>query len=424
MPLYCESLQSWTSAQDIFCSIFANQPNAFWLDRQHHPTSPFSVMGVGYPSSEVDLDEEFDDLELPFSFRPMLIGVMHYSDSEKFTGEGDWLKVDRAFVYDHTNKRLYFIGRFETKDDFDQWHHAALLRLALIGGDSASYALHNPAATAVELTCLDSQAVYQQKIMLAKQHIELGDVYQLCLTTRLVGEYQGDELSYFLRLRRANPAPYSAFIRIGKKSYVSISPERFMTIESRTVTSSPIKGTRARSQDPVLDAQLSAELSESEKEQAENLMIVDLVRNDLSMVCEPQTILVSDLLKVRSYSTVHQLVSDVKGTLRSEVKTSQAIAALFPGGSMTGAPKIRAMELISELESAKRLGYSGAIGFISGNSDLDLGMVIRTAVFENGQVTIGIGGGITSGSDPASEHQEIQIKAQAHVSALSAAVRW
>jgi para-aminobenzoate synthetase component 1 len=424
MPLYCESLQSWTSAQDIFCSIFANQPNAFWLDRQHHPTSPFSVMGVGYPSSEVDLDEELDDLELPFAFRPMLVGVMHYSDSEKFTGAGDWLKVDRAFVYDHTNKRLYFIGRFETKDDFDQWHHAALLRLALIGGDSASYALHNPAATAAELTCLDSQAVYQQKIMLAKEHIELGDVYQLCLTTRLVGEYQGDELSYFLRLRRANPAPYSGFIRIGKKSYVSISPERFMTVESRTVTSSPIKGTRARSQDPVLDAQLSAELSESEKEQAENLMIVDLVRNDLSMVCEPQTILVSDLLKVRSYSTVHQLVSDVKGTLRPEVKTSQALAALFPGGSMTGAPKIRAMELISELESAKRQGYSGAIGFISGNSDLDLGMVIRTAVFENGQVTIGIGGGITSGSDPASEHQEIQIKAQAHVSALSAAVRW
>lgn len=424
MPLYCESLQSWTSAQDIFCSIFANQPNAFWLDRQHHPTSPFSVMGVGYPSSEVDLDEELDDLELPFAFRPMLVGVMHYSDSEKFTGAGDWLKVDRAFVYDHTNKRLYFIGRFETKDDFDQWHHAALLRLALIGGDSASYALHNPAATAAELTCLDTQDFYQRKIMLAKQHIELGDVYQLCLTTRLVGEYQGDELSYFLRLRRANPAPYSGFIRIGKKSYVSISPERFMTVESRTVTSSPIKGTRARSQDPVLDAQLSAELSESEKEQAENLMIVDLVRNDLSMVCEPQTILVSDLLKVRSYSTVHQLVSDVKGTLRPEVKTSQAIAALFPGGSMTGAPKIRAMELISELESAKRQGYSGAIGFISGNSDLDLGMVIRTAVFENGQVTIGIGGGITSGSDPASEHQEIQIKAQAHVSALSAVVRW
>ncbi len=424
MPLYCESLQSWTSAQDIFCSIFANQPNAFWLDRQHHPTSPFSVMGVGYPSSEVVLDEELDDLELPFAFRPMLVGVMHYSDSEKFTGAGDWLKVDRAFVYDHTNKRLYFIGRFETKDEFDQWHHAALLRLALIGGDSASYALHNPAATAAELTCLDSQAVYQQKIMLAKQHIELGDVYQLCLTTRLVGDYQGDELSYFLRLRRANPAPYSGFIRIGKKSYVSISPERFMTVDSRMVTSSPIKGTRARSQDPILDAQLSAELSESEKEQAENLMIVDLVRNDLSMVCEPQSILVSDLLKVRSYSTVHQLVSDVKGTLRPEVKTSQAIAALFPGGSMTGAPKIRAMELISELESAKRQGYSGAIGFISGNSDLDLGMVIRTAVFENGQVTIGIGGGITSGSDPASEHQEIQIKAQAHVSALSAAVRW
>jgi anthranilate/para-aminobenzoate synthase component I len=424
MPLYCESLQSWTSAQDIFCSIFANQPNAFWLDRKHHPTSPFSIMGVGFPSSEVDVDEEFDDLDLPFAFRPMLVGVLHYSDSADETRSGDWLKVDRAFVYDHTDKRLYFIGRFQNRAEFDQWHHAALLRLALIGGDSASYALHNPAATSTELVCLDPQAEYQRKIELAKDHIAKGDVYQLCLTTQLVGEYQGDELSYFLRLRRANPAPYSSFIRIGHKSYVSISPERFMTIEAGIVTSSPIKGTRPRSQDPVLDAQLAAELGESEKEQAENLMIVDLVRNDLSMVCEPESILVSDLLKVRSYSTVHQLVSDVRGALKPGVKTSQAIAALFPGGSMTGAPKIRATEIIRELETAERGGYSGAIGFISGNGNLDLGMVIRTAVFDSDRVTIGIGGGITSGSEVVAEHQEIQIKAQAHVSALSATVRW
>jgi para-aminobenzoate synthetase len=153
-------------------------------------------------------------------------------------------------------------------------------------------------------------------------------------------------------------------------------------------------------------------------------MIVDLVRNDLSVVCEPESILVSDLLKVRSYSTVHQLVSDVRGQLRPGVTTSQAIAALFPGGSMTGAPKLRAMEIISELETSERAGYSGGIGFISGNGDLDLGMVIRTAVFDSGKVTIGIGGGITSGSEPLAEHQEIQIKAQAHVSALSATVRW
>ncbi len=424
MPLYCESLQSWTSAQDIFCSIFANQPNAFWLDRQHHPTAPFTVMGVGYPSSEILLDEEFDDLELPFAFRPMLVGVMHYSGAAEFTGAGDWLKVDRAFVYDHTDKRLYFVGRFPTREDFDQWHHAALLRLALIGGDSASYALHNPAATSAELTCLDNKAEYLRKIETAKDHISKGDVYQLCLTTQLVGDYQGDELSYFLRLRKANPAPYAGFIRIGAKSYVSISPERFMTIEQGVVTSSPIKGTRPRSHNPEQDAQFATELAESEKEQAENLMIVDLVRNDLSVICTPESIVVSDLMKVRSYSTVHQLVSDVSGHLRTGVSTSAALAALFPGGSMTGAPKIRAMEIIAELESAPRAGYSGAIGFVSGNGNLDLGMVIRTAIFEAGRVRIGIGGGITSGSEPEVEHQEIQIKAQAHLSALSAAVRW
>jgi aminodeoxychorismate synthase component I len=424
MPLYCESLQSWTSAQDIFCSVFAHQPNAFWLDRQHHPTSPFSIMGIGYPSQEIDLDESFDDLELPFSFRPMLVGVMHYSDAEEFSGSGDWLKVDRAFVYDHTKKRLYFIGRFETRADFDQWHHAALLRLALIGGDSASYTLHNQAATSTELICEDSKDQYQQKIEVAKEHISKGDVYQLCLTTRLVGEYLGDELSYFLRLRRQNPAPYASFIRVGRKSFVSISPERFLAIDSQTATSSPIKGTRPRSEDKDLDAQLAAELSESDKERAENLMIVDLVRNDLSVICTPESILVSDLLKVKSYSTVHQLVSDVSGTLREGVSTSQAIAALFPGGSMTGAPKLRATEIISDLEESERGAYSGALGWVGGNGNLDLGMVIRTAVFESGKVTIGIGGGITSGSEPEAEHQEIQIKAQALVSALSAAVRW
>jgi para-aminobenzoate synthetase len=381
-------------------------------------------MGIGYPSQEIDLDESFDDLELPFSFRPMLVGVMHYSDAEEFSGSGDWLKVDRAFVYDHTKKRLYFIGRFETRAEFDQWHHAALLRLALIGGDSASYTLHNQAATSPELACEDSKDQYQQKIEVAKEHIAKGDVYQLCLTTRLVGEYLGDELSYFLRLRRQNPAPYASFIRVGRKSFVSISPERFLAIDAQNATSSPIKGTRPRSDDQKLDAQLAAELSESDKERAENLMIVDLVRNDLSVICTPESILVSDLLKVKSYSTVHQLVSDVSGKLREGVSTSQAIAALFPGGSMTGAPKHRAREIISDLEESKRAEYSGALGWVGGNGNLDLGMVIRTAVFESGKVTIGIGGGITSGSEPEAEHQEIQIKAQALVSALSAAVRW
>lgn len=424
MPLYCESLQSWTSAQDIFCSIFANQPNSFWLDRQHHPTSPFSIMGIGYPSEEIDLDESFEDLELPFSFRPMLVGVMHYSDAEEFSGAGNWLKVDRAFVYDHSDKRLYFIGRFESRGEFDQWHHAALLRLALIGGDSASYALHNQAATSTELVCQDTKDQYQQKIEIAKDHIARGDVYQLCLTTRLVGEYQGDELSYFLRLRRQNPAPYASFIRVGHKSFVSISPERFLSIASQMVTSSPIKGTRPRSDDLALDAQLAAELSESDKERAENLMIVDLVRNDLSVICAPESILVSDLLKVKSYSTVHQLVSDVSGKLREGVSTSQAIAALFPGGSMTGAPKLRAIQIITDLEASKRGAYSGALGWVGGNGNLDLGMVIRTAEFHSGKITIGIGGGITSGSEPEAEHQEIQIKAQALVSALSATVRW
>jgi anthranilate/para-aminobenzoate synthase component I len=205
---------------------------------------------------------------------------------------------------------------------------------------------------------------------------------------------------------------------------VSISPERLISVQGDRVLSSPIKGTRPRSADEAEDERLAKELETSEKERAENLMIVDLVRNDLSVVCDPESVAVTHLLEVRSYSTVHQLVSDVSGNLRSGKTGVDALSALFPAGSMTGAPKVKAMQLIEELESGPRTGYSGGIGWIGINGQLELGMVIRTAIFENQSVKIGIGGGITSDSDPVAEHQEIQIKAQALVSALSAVVRW
>ncbi len=188
--------------------------------------------------------------------------------------------------------------------------------------------------------------------------------------------------------------------------------------------SSPIKGTRKRGEDAEEDLNLIAELAADPKERAENLMIVDLIRNDLASVCEPSSVTVESLLAIRSYSTVHQLVSDVSGSLRDGMSGFDALRALFPGGSMTGAPKIKAMELIRELESTPRGDYSGGIGWIGKDGSMDLGMVIRTAIFDGDQVSIGIGGGITSDSVPAQEHREIQLKANALVSALSASVDW
>jgi para-aminobenzoate synthetase len=319
---------------------------------------------------------------------------------------------------------MHFVADCLSREEFDQWHAGAMLRLALLGGNAASYELEMTAATSALLTPDDAQANYLEKIRTAQEYIAAGDVYQLCLTTRLRGEFTGDPLSYFLRLRKKHPAPYASYLRIDGVSFVSISPERLIEVSGRKVLSSPIKGTAPRGANPEEDTQILNRLSQDPKERAENLMIVDLMRNDLSIACKPDSVVVESLLAVKSFSTLHQLVSDVSATLQDDKSGFDALRALFPGGSMTGAPKIRAVEIIDELELSKREAYSGGIGWIGKDGSMDLGMVIRTAVFEGETVTIGIGGGITSDSDPVAEHAEIQLKARALVSELSASVAW
>ena len=424
MPLFSERLSAWTSLSDTFVSFFGHLPGAFWLDREHHPTARYSVIGAGVPAKEFRPSMAVEALDVPFSFRPGYIGVIHYGSSAKDMREHELLSVDRAFVYDHDAKAMYFIGEFETREAFDDWHRAALLRLALVGGECSSYELSKPAATSAELAAVDSRADYLAKIRRVKDHIAAGDVYQLCLTTKLRGEFTGDPLSFFLRLRREHPAPYASFIRLPSRTYASISPELFISAHGSRIVSSPIKGTRSRSEDLERDQELMNQLGSDLKERAENLMIVDLIRNDMSVACDPESIQVENLLAIRSYSTVHQLVSDVSGELSEGNTSLDALAALFPGGSMTGAPKIRAMELIEKLEVEKRAGYSGAIGWIAQSGDMELGMVIRTAIFEDDKVSIGIGGGITSDSAPEAEHEEIQLKATALASTLGAQLRW
>jgi para-aminobenzoate synthetase len=420
MPLYVESLRSWSSISDTFVAFYSNQPNCFWLDRTHHTTSQFSVIGSGVPS-EFAIGEQEYEFEPGFSFRPFLVGVLHYA-SDALAGQ--FLRVDRAIVYEHASKTMHFVGDCDSREEFELWHAGALLRLALLGGNAASYELEVTAATSALLTPDDSQSDYMKKILQAQQHIASGDVYQLCLTTRLRGEFTGDPLSYFLRLRKKHPAPYASFVRIEGVSFVSISPERLIEVSGRRVLSSPIKGTAPRGADPEEDTEILNRLSQDPKERAENLMIVDLIRNDLSVSCKPESVIVESLLAVRSYSTVHQLVSDVSAILQDGKSGFDALLSLFPGGSMTGAPKIRAVQIIDELESSERGPYSGGIGWIGKDGSMDLGMVIRTAVFEGSTVTIGIGGGITSDSSPAAEHAEIQLKARALVSELSAVVAW
>ena len=424
MPLFSERLQAWTSISDTFVSFFGHLPGAFWLDREHHPTSRFSVIGVGLESDSISQIQDDDDLQLPFGFRPGKVGVVNYSPVAGDINNVVMLDVDRAFVYDHDTRQVYFVGRFESRAAFNSWYHAALLRLALIGGEASAYELNYPAATSAELECEDSRSQYLEKVSTAQSHIAAGDIYQLCLTTRLRGDFVGDPLSYFLRLRRQHPAPYAGFIRTARSTFVSISPELFLQSHGTHVVSAPIKGTRKRAQEDSEDLSAINDLGSDPKERAENLMIVDLIRNDLSRVCLPESVRVDSLLAVRSFSTLHQLVSEVSGQLAPGTCGLDALAALFPGGSMTGAPKIRAMEIIDQLEISSRAGYSGAMGWIASNGDMELAMVIRTAIFENNQVSIGIGGGVTADSNPEREHEEIQLKAAALVDVLGSAVRW
>ena len=424
MRLFHERLAGWTSISDTFISFFANQPGCFWLDREHHPEERFSVIGAGSVTDAVSPQGFEDDLELPFRFRPGFVGVIHYPELAGVLGRAEGLNVDRAFVYDHDSRAMYFVGVFEDKPQFQTWFHAALLRLALLGGDAAAHSLNHPAATSAVLSPLTAKPEYLENIRRCQGHISKGDVYQICLTTKIEGDFVGDPLSYFLRLRKDNPAPYTAFIRAAGVSFVTISPERFITVHGSRVLSSPIKGTRPRSEDPVRDQELIEELGTDAKERAENLMIVDLIRNDLSIACEPSSIRVESLLAVKTYSTLHQLVSDVSGELRSDKSGKDALLALLPGGSMTGAPKLSAIEILSGLEAGSRGGYSGGIGWIDANWNMDLGMVIRTAVFAENRVSIGIGGGITSDSIPEAEHDEIVLKSNALVRTLGAQVSW
>tara|TARA_R110000868_G_scaffold86799_3_gene243308 strand:- start:857 stop:2260 length:1404 start_codon:yes stop_codon:yes gene_type:complete len=250
------------------------------------------------------------------------------------------------------------------------------------------------------------ESQYHNKLQVIDDYLRAGDCYQINFAQRFSAQYQGDEWQAYLTLRKANQAPFSAFIRLDNSCILSISPERFLSLNDGQVQSKPIKGTRPRSNDPQQDQMAIQDLLNADKDRAENLMIVDLLRNDLSKHCLPHSVQVPKLFEIESFAAVHHLVSTVTGKLDEHSSAYSLFQGAFPGGSITGAPKIRAMQIIDELEPHKRNIYCGSIGYFGIRQDMDSSICIRTLLCENNSIYCWAGGGIVLDSVASEEYQE------------------
>lgn len=262
---------------------------------------------------------------------------------------------------------------------------------------------------------------YIEAVARTREYILAGDIFQANLSQRLRLPLVEDPWPLYRRLRSASPAPFAAYIDLPELSILSLSPERFVRLDGSDVESRPIKGTRPRGRDAAEDVAIACELLASEKDRAENVMIVDLLRNDLSRVCEPGSVRASELFAVERIAAVQHLVSTVVGRMRRGLDAFHLLEAALPGGSITGAPKIRAMEIIAELEEVRRGPYCGSIGYVSVSGDMDTSIVIRTALATRADVYLSLGGGIVADSDPAAEYRETMDKGRTILSVIAGA---
>ncbi|MEU0134824.1 aminodeoxychorismate synthase component I [Streptomyces sp. NPDC006296] len=453
-------------SEAVFLELFDDVPYCFWLDssRVEQGLSRFSFLGdTSGPLSEVltyrtgsgtvevrdakgvdtvsgnvfDVleqrlrDRRIPDSDLPFDLNGGYVGYFGYElkadcgATARHTAETPdavWMFADRVVAVDHQEGLTYLVAVHDgaTRRDAQEWvdrTSALLAGLDPAVADPPREPAVGPPPDA-EDHLVRHRGQYLADITECRRQLNRGESYEICLTNQMHMPFDDDDTSFYLRLRRANPAPYAALLRLGDIAVFSSSPERFLRVErDRSVTSKPIKGTAPRDADPVRDAELAAALATSAKTQAENLMIVDLLRNDLGRVCEVGSIEVDPFLAVESYETMHQLVSTVHGRLADGAGAVDCVRQSFPGGSMTGAPKLRTMEIIDRLETEARGVYSGALGYFGLSGGMDLNIVIRTAVRVGDRLTIGAGGAIVLDSDPDEEYEEMLLKAAASLRA-------
>ncbi len=458
--LLVRRIEGLPDAERAFVHIYGASRNAFWLDSSATgERGRFSFMGdsegplaavvtYGVPEGRVRverggeveicsesifdyLDRELQDLrglsaDLPFGFDCGFAGYLGYELKAECDGtprhraptpDAAFVFADRLIAFDHLERCVYLVALA----DGERWMDETGRRLAALPP------LPEPETAqdeSIEFRLCRSPRQYLDDIAACKRYLAAGHSYEICLTNKVLADVEPEPLALYRTLRRANPAPFASYLRFDGRAVLSSSPERFLSVDRMGwAESRPIKGTSRRGSSPEEDARLAAALGADEKSRAENVTIVDLVRNDLGRVCEVGTVSVPELMRVETYETVHQLVSAVRGRLRDGAGAVECIRACFPPGSMTGAPKVRTMEIIDELEGEARGVYSGAIGYLGLGGACDLSVAIRAIVKDGSSVTVGTGGAIVAQSGPQAELDELLLKARAPLGALSAAAR-
>ncbi|MEE2788663.1 MAG: aminodeoxychorismate synthase component I [Myxococcota bacterium] len=450
----------WRDPEAAFATLFADSTHGFWLDstRTDETRGRFSYMGatggplsrlIGYNRSDSRVrihretgvqtfvvDEFFpwfrqelnlyavSPTRLPFEFQGGWVGYLGYelkaetggdSMHESSTPDAEFIFVDRCLIFDHGAHILYLLALVDEGCEAAQveWLARTAQRLQTLSAV--------PAAEPVHLTFRlpHSDDVYRERIRQSLRQIREGESYEVCLTTHLVAEPTHESFALYRALRAVHDVPFAAYFKTHDVAVASMSPERFLRISPcGLIEAHPIKGTAPRGQTPAEDDAAAHALKASVKDRSENLMIVDLLRNDLSRVCRPGSVHVPRLMEVESYA-VHQLVSEIRGHLRPNFRPIDAVISAFPGGSMTGAPKRRTMSILDAIETESRGIYSGALGYFSLTGAIDLSIVIRTAVMTENATRVGVGGAIVALSNPEEELAEIYLKGRTVTAVLS-----
>ena len=464
LELVVERIDRLYDTEQAFVGLYGEEREAFWLDssRAGDKRSRFSFMGAarGPLGASVTYDVEARDLRvtrngatevrhesifdflraelarmtlppdgLPFDFNGGFVGYFGYELKADCDGDAAhssplpdaaFLLADRLIAFDHAERRTYLVCAITAAHQAEARAWIKRTRRQLDALPALSPPTVEDDGRPPEHHLSRSYEQYVADIRRCHELLAEGETYEVCLTNRITVDAAPEPLTAYRILRSINPAPFSAFLRFGDVAVMSSSPERFLSVgRDRRVEAKPIKGTTRRGVTPAEDQRLAEELRTSEKNRAENLMITDLLRNDLGLVCEIGSVHVPHLMAIESFETVHQLVSTVSGRLRSDLSAPDCIQACFPGGSMTGAPKKRTMEIIDGLETEARGVYSGAIGYLGLGGAADLSIVIRTIVMDGESTSIGAGGAIVMQSDPDDEFDEMLLKAQAPLRALA-----